>query len=125
MKPSTKAWLARAASMHAVVYSGVRRLPAELISARSRRPRAWGGGPRSWRAFFRFCGLCESLLLESERIRFAGCGGDVSSKVCDMVVVAVLKLPASPFFIVCEKSVCGGLALVLGSGLGGDETGMG
>ena len=49
----------------------------------------------------------------------------MGSKVCDMVVVAVVKLPASPFFLVCENSVCGGLALVLGSGFGGDETGKG
>lgn len=40
-----------------------------------------------------------------------------------MVVVAVVRLPASPFLLVCEKSVCGGLVLVLGSGVVVEETG--
>lgn len=42
-----------------------------------------------------------------------------------MVVVAVVQLPALPFLLVCEKSVCGGLALALAPGLVGDEAGMG
>ena len=40
-----------------------------------------------------------------------------------MVVVAVVKLPALPFLLVCENSVCGGLVLVLGPGLVAEETG--
>lgn len=42
-----------------------------------------------------------------------------------MVVVAVVKLPALPFLLVCEKSVCGGLALELAPGLVGDGAGKG
>ena len=63
--------------------------------------------------------------MERECVRLVGCGGDVGSKVWDIVVVAVVRLPASPFFLVCEKSVCGGLALVLRSGFVGDGTDMG
>lgn len=40
-----------------------------------------------------------------------------------MVVVAVVRLPALPFLLVCENSVCGGLALVLETGLVGDAMG--
>lgn len=50
-----------------------------------------------------------------------GYRGDVGSNVCDIVVVAVAKLPALPLRLVCENSVCGGLVLVLGSELVGDE----
>ena len=105
--------------MHAVVYSGVRRLPAELISASRRIPRACGGGPKSSSAFSLFCGSSEYSPIDSECIRLAGCRGDVGSNVCDMVVVAEVRFPARPFLLVCENSVCGGLALV------GDETGRG
>lgn len=44
-----------------------------------------------------------------------------------MVVVAVVRLPALPFLLVCENSVCGGLVLVLVVGLGlvADEMGKG
>ena len=55
--------------------------------------------------------------MDRVRIRLAGCRGEVGSKVCDIVVVAVVRLPALPFRRVCENSVCGGLVLVLGSGL--------
>lgn len=42
-----------------------------------------------------------------------------------MVVVAVARLPALPFLLVCENSVCGGgLVLVLDLGLLADETSM-
>ena len=61
--------------------------------------------------------------MDRECIRLAGCRGDVGSKVCDIVVVAVVRLPALPCLLVCEKSVCGGLALLRGAGLVGDETG--
>lgn len=61
--------------------------------------------------------------MDRECIRLAGCRGDVGSKVCDTVVVAVVRLPALPFLLVCENSVCGGLVLVLGSGLVAEETG--
>lgn len=40
-----------------------------------------------------------------------------------MVVVAVVRLPALPFLLVCENSVCGGLVLVLGSGFVSEEAG--
>lgn len=125
MKPSTKAGLLLAASMHALVYSGVRRLPAELISASRRRPRACGGGPSSSSVLSRSCGSPESSPIDSECIRLAGYRGDVGSKDCDMVVVAVVKLPALPFLLVCEKSVCGGLALELAPELVGDGAGKG
>ena len=105
--------------MHAAVYSGVKRLPAELISARRRIPRACGGGPNSSSAFFLLYGSSESSAIDSECIRLAGCRGDVGSNVCDTVVVADVRFPALPFLLVCENSVCGGLALV------GDETGRG
>ena len=39
-----------------------------------------------------------------------------------MVVVAVVQLPALPFLLVCENSVCGGLVLVVGSGDVAEET---
>lgn len=63
--------------------------------------------------------------MDSECIRFAGWRGDVGSKVWDIVVVAVVRLPALPFLLVCENSVCGGLVLVFGSGLVADEMGTG
>lgn len=63
--------------------------------------------------------------MDRECIRLGGRRGDVGSKDCDIVVVAVVRLPALPFLLVCENSVCGGLALVLGLGLVGDGTGMG
>ena len=49
----------------------------------------------------------------------------MGSNVCDMVVVAVFQLPALPVLLTCEKSVCGGLALVLGPGVVGDGLGKG
>ena len=98
-------------------------MPAELISASSRRPRACGGGPSSSSAFCLSCDSSESAPIDRECIRLAGCRGDVGSKVCDIVVVAVVKLPALPFLLVCENNVCGGLVPVLGSGLVADETG--
>ena len=61
--------------------------------------------------------------MERVRIRLAGSRGEVGSKVWDIVVVAVVRLPALPFRRVCENSVCGGLVLVLGSGLVADEIG--
>ncbi len=51
-------------------------------------------------------------------MRLAGWGGEVGSKVWEMVVVAVVRLPARPVRRVCEKRVCGGL---LGAGPVGDE----
>lgn len=47
----------------------------------------------------------------------------MGSKVCETVVVAVVRLPSLPLRLVCEKSVCGGLVLVLGEGLVAEETG--
>ena len=41
------------------------------------------------------------------------------------MVVAVVRLPALPFLLVCENSVCGGLVLVLGSGVVVEERGKG
>ena len=35
----------------------------------------------------------------------------------------MVRLPALPFLLVCENSVCGGLVLALGSGLVAEETG--
>lgn len=125
MNPSTKAGLSLAASMHAAVYEAVRRLPAELISASRRSPRACGGGPSSSSAFSLSCGSPESSPMDSECIRLAGCRGDVGSNDCDMVVVAVVRLPALPFLLVCENRVCGGLALVLKPDLVGDGTAKG
>ena len=55
-------------------------------------------------------------------MRLAGWRGDVGSKLCDMVVVAVVQLPALPFLLVCENSVCGGLVIVVGSGDVAEET---
>ena len=39
-----------------------------------------------------------------------------------MVVVAVVKLPALPFLLVCENIVCGGLVVGVGSGDVAEET---
>ena len=61
--------------------------------------------------------------MERVWIRLAGRRGEVGSKVCDTVVVAVVSLPALPCLLVCENSVCGGLVLVFGSGLVADGTG--
>ena len=75
----TKSLLDRAVDMHASVYSGVSRLPSELICARRRSPRAWGGGPSSSNALDLSLGSPSPM--ESARIREVGWRGDVGSKV--------------------------------------------
>ena len=100
--------------MQAAVYSGVTRLPALLICARSSRPRACGGGPSSARAdaVDREVDSSSEVVLDKD-LRRAGIGWEVEvdSTVCEIVVVALAVLllvlwcwKTTFFFIGCGGS---------------------
>lgn len=91
------------------MYAFVQRFPSLLISARSRRPRAWGAGP-SWETEEE--GSTDASMERDLRREGGFVGGEAGSTVWEIVVVAVREVEEERWWV---RNVPSGA----GSGCGG------